>query len=163
MTRHRNSGFSLLELVIVVVTLAVIAAIAVPRLSRGSAGASDAALTGDLHMMRAAVDRYTAEHAGRRPGADIANQLTQYTDALGAVSATKDTTHIYGPYLRQIPPMPVGKKKGGTVFHIETNANNLPEKGGPGKAWWYNTKTGDVRANLKDTDMDASGKPYNTY
>ena len=163
MNGHENSGFSLLELVIVVVIIGIIAAIAVPRLSRGSVGAADAALIRDLDIMRAAIDLYAAEHGGTRPGADVVNQLTQYTDALGAVSATKDVTHIYGPYLRRIPPMPVGQKKGATAFYIETNANGLPEDGGDDQAWWYNTKTGDLQANLKDADVDASGKPYNTY
>src|SRR5436305_5924671 len=46
-TKKRNSGFSLIELVIVVVIIAIIGAIAIPRMSRGAAGAADSALVGN--------------------------------------------------------------------------------------------------------------------
>src|SRR5688572_30235377 len=77
-----RGGFSLIELVIVVVIIGIIAAIAIPRLSRGSAGAADSALSGNLAVLRNAVDLYATEHGGTFPKlAQFSNQLTQYTDA----------------------------------------------------------------------------------
>ena len=58
MARQTNKGFSLIELVIVVVIIGIIAAIAIPKMSRGSAGASDSALTGDLTVLRNAIELY---------------------------------------------------------------------------------------------------------
>ena len=108
----RGRGFSLLELVIVVVIIAIIAAIAVPRLSRGTAGAADSALKGDLAVLRNALDLYNAEHNGSYPAvATFVEQLTTYTDAAGAAQATRDTTHIYGPYIRNIPALPLSREK----------------------------------------------------
>ena len=63
--RTRRGGFSLLEVVIVVAIIAILAAIGIPRMSRGSKGAGDSALSGDLAVLRNAIDLYAAEHGGR--------------------------------------------------------------------------------------------------
>ena len=152
--RRRNGGFSLLELVIVVVIIGIIAAIAVPRLSRGAAGAADSALTGDLAVLRNAIDLFATEHGGTYPTvADIENQLTQYTDAAGVVSATRDATHIYGPYLRKVPAMPVGDKKDGS---------KIAAADGAGVGWIYDAATGKIAAN-STTEADVRGTLYKDY
>lgn len=153
--RRQNDGFSLLELVIVVAIIAIIAAIGIPRMSRGTRGASDAAVSQNLSVLRNSIDLYAAEHSSNYPtAANIANQLTQYTDASGAAQATKDTTHIYGPYMRSIPPLPVGAKKGKTGI-AAVDANDV--------GWIYTAGTGEIKANCADSETDESGKKYNTY
>ena len=154
-TTKSGKAFSLLELVIVVVIIAIIAGIAIPRLSRGTAGAADSALSGDLAVLRNAIDLYGAEHNGTFPtAANIVSQLTQYTDATGDAQPTKDATHIYGPYIRQVPALPVGAKKGCTGIALIDGA---------GVGWIYTESPGDIHANCLDTEVDASGKKYNTY
>jgi prepilin-type N-terminal cleavage/methylation domain-containing protein len=161
-TCKSRRGFSLIELVIVVVIIGIIAAIAIPRLSRGSAGAADAALSGNLAVLRNAIDLYATEHGGTYPTvAAFEAQLTQYSDVSGGTSAAKTTSAIYGPYLRKIPPLPVG----GTGYKNSTTIVD-GTSGTPGAAaggWFYNPSTGDIRANLADAAQDASGKAYNTY
>src|SRR3954471_7228122 len=104
----RNSGFSLIELVIVVVIIGIIAAIAIPRLSRGSAGAADSAVSGNLAVLRSAVDLFATEHGGSYPTVGtFDSQLTQYTDSAGSFNASKSSTFMYGPYLRKVPTLPV--------------------------------------------------------
>jgi type II secretory pathway pseudopilin PulG len=143
-----------LELVIVVVIIGIIAAIAIPRLSRGSAGATDSALSGNLAVLRNAVDLFSAEHGGKFPTlADIDGQLTGYTDAAGVVGA-KDATHIYGPYVRKIPPTPVGPEKGRIGF------TDTP--GTAGKGWVYTEATGEVKVNTT-TEKDDADKLYSSY
>jgi len=152
---QRSRGFSLLELVIVVVIIAIIAAIAVPRLSRGTAGAADSALKGDLAVLRNALDLYSAEHGGSYPAvATFVAQLTTYTDAAGNAQATKDTTHIYGPYIRQVPSLPVGAAKGNST---------VAAAAGAGVGWIYTVGTGAISANCTDAEVDAEGVKYNTY
>lgn len=158
----RKSGFSLIELVIVVVIIGIIAAIAIPRLSRGSAGAADSALSGNLAVLRNAIDLYATEHGGTYPAvATFEAQLTQYSDASGTTSASKTTSAIYGPYLRKIPPLPVG----GTGYKNATTVLD-GSSGTPGTsagAWFYNPATGEIKANLADSEKDATSKAYNTY
>ena len=146
-------AFSLIELVIVVVILGIIGAIAIPRLSRGAEGAKDSALTTSLNVMRNGIDLYITEHEGLKPTAGgIADQLTQYSDKLGGTSITKTLTHIYGPYLRVVPPLPVGANRGNTLIQALDGA---------GVGWIYNATTAAIVANA--TESDATGKAYNTY
>jgi prepilin-type N-terminal cleavage/methylation domain-containing protein len=170
----RRLGFSLVELVIVIVIIGIIAAIAIPRVSRGAKGASDSALRSNLAVLRSAIEMYASEHGGTFPGASAAggsfgaaesadafkNQILNYTDATGAVSDTKDTTHIYGPYLRkQIPPLPVGANKGSSDVTVSDAA---PAAGGT-TGWVYSFKTGEVIANCADTEKDDLDTAYNQY
>src|SRR5688572_23524823 len=131
MSRRYNSarkGFSLIELVIVVVIIGIIAAIAIPRMSRGTAGAGDSALSGNLNVLRNAIELYTTEHNGALPTASIENQLTMYSNDAGATQATKDVASgfIYGPYLRKVPPISVGSLKSDATKNakIQTAAND---------------------------------------
>ena len=115
-SRTSTTGFSLIELVIVVVIIGIIAAIAIPRISRGSEGAGDAALRGDLAVLRNAVDLFATEHGGQfpsiSPGDDqlFIDQLTRFSDnsVPPVTSPTKTGGFIYGPYVRKIPKLPVG-------------------------------------------------------
>lgn len=150
-----NGAFSLLELVVVVAIIAIIAAIGIPRLSRGTRGASDSALSGNLAVLRNGIDLYAAEHGGTYPTvADIANQLLQYTDYSGDTAAAKDTTHIYGPYMRKIPPLPVGAKKGNTEIKAADGAT---------VGWIYTETPGEIKANTTVSEKDDSGKLYSDY
>jgi prepilin-type N-terminal cleavage/methylation domain-containing protein len=156
---HRRTGFTLIELVVVVVIIAIIAAIAIPKMSRGSAGAADSAIAQDLATMRAAIELYQTEHGGTYPSsvstATFVNQLTEYTDNSGAAQAAKDTTHIYGPYLKSIPTLPVGTNKG-------LNTITVTGPAGTGTfGWFYDGTT--VWANDPAGDADVRTTPYNTY
>lgn len=153
--RNRPRAFSLLELVIVVVVIGIIAAIAIPRMSRGAAGASDAALIADLAVLRNAIDTFGAEHGGSYPTkADIVNQLTQYTDNAGGAQAAKDATHVWGPYIRKVPPLPVGAKKG---------KSGILDIDGADVGWIYNETTGEIRANTTAAEKDVANKLYSDY
>src|SRR5688572_23623915 len=115
-TRNRNA-FSLVELIIVVVIIGIIGAIAIPRLSRGSQSAADNALRGNLAVLRRAIELYAAEHDNRFPTeAQILQQLTTYTDLAGNPNGTKTSPFIYGPYIKEVPPLPVGAAKGGKLI-----------------------------------------------
>lgn len=152
--RKGTAGFSLLELVIVVAIVAILAAIAIPRMSRGSAGAADSALSANLAILRNGIDLYAAEHGGTFPtAANIANQLTLYTDYFGDAQASKDPNHIYGPYIRTVPPLPVGANKGNT---------GIAAASGAGVGWIYNQTTGNINANTT-TEADVTGKLYSAY
>ena len=147
----QEKGFSLLEVIIVMAILAILAAIALPRLSRGSRGASDAALEEDLVALQKAIDLYATEHDGQFPSADnIAKQLTQYTNRQGQAQATKDTLHIYGPYLHAIPPLPVGHRRGNTRIASQ-DAEDV--------GWIYIPASGQIQANtsLAETTAEAVG------
>lgn len=163
----RKPGFSLVEMVIVVVIIATMAAIAVPRISRASKRASEAALRGNLHAMRNAIDLYAAEHSGTWPGADGLNvtfwaQLTEQTDVDGNVG-TVPGVHVYGPYLRDRIPVPVGPNPG--VRGVRNRTDNPISLGidesKTNKGWVFNYETGTLIPNTDDLDDEGVG--YDTY
>ncbi len=106
-------------------------------------------------MLRNAIDLYAAEHQGTYPAAaTFSAQLTQYTDSFGATAAAKDSTHIYGPYLRSVPPLPVGTKKSST---------GVAAADADGVGWIYTAATGAIAANTTATEKDDANKLYSDY
>lgn len=153
--KDAHRGFSLIELVIVVVIIAIIGAIAIPRMSRGAAGAADSALVGSLSVLRSAIDLYATEHNGAFPtAANIEAALLTFSDDAGNTNSAKTSTFIYGPYLRKLPPLPVGAKKGKSTIAAADGAN---------VGWIYNPTTGAITANCAAGEADARGVDYNTY
>jgi type II secretory pathway pseudopilin PulG len=154
-------GFPVLEIAIVLVVLGIVASIVAPRMSRGASGSSsaavarDAVLVGRLKALRAAVAAYTNDHGGHPPDADrIVPQLTEFTDWAGRVSPVRTGQHALGPYLREVPPMPVGANRGKTTVGLPTD---------PGTAWTYDPTTAQVRANTRPGETDAAGRAYASY
>ena len=149
-------GFSMLELVIVIAILGIVAAIAVPRLSRGTDGAADAALKRDLATMRNALELFRAEHNGALPPAgDIMPAMLIYSDHTGKTfHSEKNTTQYFGPYLREPPPLPVGRRKGN---------RELAAVDAVGVGWIYNASAGTIKANTDSDEKDASGTLYSDY
>ena len=159
---RRRYAFSLVELVVVVVILGIVSAIAIPRLSRGSEGASEAALIADLAVMRRAIDMYTAEHVGEFPvsAAAFEAQMTLFTNPAGATNPIKGGGFIYGPYLRAVPPLPVGTRRG------ETAVKPPPADAAAGFGWVYDSVTGAILANtgvVNPSDFSAKGEAFNLF
>src|SRR5688500_8719430 len=147
---RKTGGFTMIELVIVVVIIGIIAAIAIPRMSRGSAAAADSATLQNLQILRTAIETFQTEHQGVFPVASgsvtVADLLTKYSDLNGtSVSATKDTANgiVYGPYLRSIPQIGVGARKG---------SNGIAASDAAGVAWIYDAGIGTISANAAGND-----------
>jgi competence protein ComGC len=160
--RLRVLGFSLAELFVVGIVLMVIGANTIPRFSRGAESLAEAALSGNLAVLRNGLDVYASDHGGQFPSVgNFDAQMTQYTDDQGNASANQDSVHRHGPYLRRVPVLPVGPMgwKGSAI--VLDASGNVPGK--TAAAWVYNPKTGEVRANLADDSIDYSGKRYNRY
>jgi general secretion pathway protein G len=150
--------FSLLELAVVLVVLGVVAAIVAPRMSRGASVSPHQnvqILVGHLRALRSALDAYAADHAGHYPTGDrITQQLTQYTDRSGAPHPSRTASYPLGPYLREIPPLPVSaRSRTATITPIETAQD----------AWLYDPATGRIRANTTPQERDPLGRPYSSY
>ncbi len=150
--QQRKNAFSLLEVVIVVAIIAILAAIGIPRMSRGSRGAGDSALKANLAVLRNAIDLYAAEHQGTYPTLiSITDQLTKSSNDSGATGGTKAAGYIYGPYLRKVPPLPVGANKGNT---------GISSADGIGVGWIYTASTGEITANCGAAETDDQGIAY---
>ena len=138
---------------IVVVVVGILAAIAIPRFTSAGESASDSALASDLDTLRKAIDLYHGEHMGKFPDlARVGEQLTQYTDIHGNVSPTRTNSHTFGPYVRAIPALKVGPRRGST---------GIAAAAGDNIGWLYDETSGQITAGCSTSDR--RGKPYGEY
>ncbi|MFK8031733.1 MAG: type II secretion system protein [Gammaproteobacteria bacterium] len=169
MRRASTSGFTLVELLIVVIILATLAAIVMPQLRGSVDEAKLASMRTNLATLRSAISMYYHQH-GHYPGsvrsqgscavgtntetatageAAFTAQLTQYTTRSGVACSQSDKESggaiKYGPYLREIPVNPVTGSN--ALFAIKTG---LLELSGTGTdtdgGWLYDFVTGEIVA-----------------
>jgi general secretion pathway protein G len=136
--RTTRAAFTIVEVMIVVAILAILAAVALPQFVGASDDARLSALETDLMMVRSQLEMYRLHHNGQYPtsAANFVAQMTQYTDVNHNTSATKTATHVYGPYLQDMPANPF------------TNTNDVTSgSAGATKAWYYDASTGAFRTN----------------
>jgi general secretion pathway protein G len=165
--RSRSAGFTLVELIIVIIIIGILAALAIPQFVSSTQDAREATLTGDLAVMRNAINLYYHQHGSTYPGAVLqdgsggetgaddnpgtfTNQLTQYTDAQGKTSGTLDRENFpFGPYLmRGIPDNPLAAA-GADVDGVNVTSVNTAMDADvePGKGWKFSKETGEFIAN----------------
>src|SRR3982751_3820341 len=71
MYRTRKSGFTLVEILIVVIILGILAAIVIPQFTNASQDARKNSLTSQLQTMRSQVELYKLQHLDQLPPALI--------------------------------------------------------------------------------------------
>jgi prepilin-type N-terminal cleavage/methylation domain-containing protein len=158
---HR-SGFTLVEILIVVVILSVLAAIAIPQFHSSTEDAKLAALDANLAELRNALELYYHQHNAFYPGARkhtdgtavataaeaataFVNQLTLYTDASGVTSNTKTATYKYGPYMKKVPKNPYNDLNSVVADITQTDITVAAASGSGG--WKFYVGTGRLIAN----------------
>jgi general secretion pathway protein G len=107
MRTNKNSGFTLVEILIVVVILGILAAIVIPQFSQASLEARESSLISNLQTMRSQIELYKIQHLEVLPAnaAALTAALTTQTDIDGVLWAAGAGT-AYGPYMRAIPTNP---------------------------------------------------------
>ena len=137
-----KKGFTLVEILIVVVILGILAAIVIPQFTDASTEAKTSSLCSDLQTVRSQIELYKIQHNDALPlpetGTANWTQMTMYTDISGGTSATKDATHIYGPYLQKVP----------TNQFVNTAIITVGAAPAvtAGSGWYFNSTTGTFNA-----------------
>jgi len=141
--RSTHTGFTLIEMLIVIVVIAILALIVIPRLMGAGRKAKEAALRGDLHQLRNAVQQFEAD-CGDYPAALSQLMTSPTAGSNGGQGIALDVTAWQGPYLR-------------------TPDNNLPKDPFTDSAttWGYTASTGDLVSGSTLTSI--SGEAYSTW
>jgi len=153
-----KSGFTLVELLIVIIILGVLAAIAIPQFSSSTDDAKLSSLDTNLAEMRNAVEIYYHQHGAVYPGARkhtdgtaassdaeaaaaFVAQMTLYSDATGKTAAVKDATYKYGPYVKK--GIPVNPFNGLNTVICNIGETDITAASSGGTAGWkFYPKTG---------------------
>ncbi|MBI3890374.1 MAG: prepilin-type N-terminal cleavage/methylation domain-containing protein [Candidatus Wallbacteria bacterium] len=127
--RNRNyrSGFTLIEVLMVVVILAVLAAVIIPRFTGYADKGSQSSTKTNLQTLRSAVQAYYVTNSNTWPASTLASLLT-----------------TQGGTLRVIPKE--------SVSNSAKVVNSLDGTGG----WFYDTTNHDVFVNLNGNDTSGT-------
>jgi prepilin-type N-terminal cleavage/methylation domain-containing protein len=151
----RRKAFTLVEILIVVVIMGIIATVIIGLFNNTTADAAEKALKDNLRTMRSSLQLYMAQHGAYPAAGSFEAQMTQYSDSSGATSVAKTATHIYGPYILRMPPLPLGTNRGETGITTTTYSD--------GFGWGYDATTGQFVANCPPSEVDDTGVSYASY
>jgi general secretion pathway protein G len=148
MRSRRPSGFTLIEVLIVVVIMAVLAATVIPQFANSTSDAKLSSLKFNLHTLRAQIELYKVHHDQTAPVVDGTTgtfaQLLNATNAAGTTGAP-GPGFPFGPYiLNEIPRNPFTNSNA-----IRTVASWPPAASGSG-GWVYYPLTGQIAADDPD-------------
>jgi general secretion pathway protein G len=144
-----KSGFTLVEILIVVVILGILAAIVIPQFTNASTEARESALVSDLQSVRSQIELYKIQHnndmlPGAAGGATFNVCMESYTDKDG-VEVAQGTAGALGKYMQKIPVNPFS-----TLDTVANPALLVRVDGAAAGAdthhWRYSTTTGEFQA-----------------
>lgn len=142
MMRRGSRGFTLIEMLIVIVVIAILALIVIPRLLGAGRKAKEAALKGDLHMLRNAIQQFEAD-MGDYPATLDQLVATTAPTGTGGNGLDLDPEGYQGPYLK-------------------TADGNLPVDPFTGAADWDYTET-DGQVHSASTLSALDGTSYSAW
>jgi general secretion pathway protein G len=148
----RKSGFTLVEILIVVIILGILAAIVIPQFTNASEDARKNSLTSQLQTIRSQLELAKLQHRDAVSPNLIAGTATAWDELTVKTNDDYSTTGTpeFGPYMNAAPANPLnGNTK---VESIASGAE--PTFGGTGGAdatvgWVYHVPTGKIFATSK--------------
>jgi general secretion pathway protein G len=115
MYRTRKSGFTLVEILIVVIILGILAAIVIPQFTNASQDARKSNLASQVQTLKSQIELYKLQHKDVVPLLGTAwDEFLYYSDINGDVSGkltqpdnTTNPPHNLGPYMQSAPQNPL--------------------------------------------------------
>ena len=163
----RSSGFTLVEILIVVIILGILAAIVIPQFTSASQDARKNSLTSQLQTLRSQIELYKLQHLDQLPTVLVGatpswSQFINKTNNAGATGTT--SAFPFGPYLQSAPMNSLNglTSVGVVTADVTGGAANASGSVGfvinsnNGKIWGTSSKTGFIydEANSANTNND---------
>ena len=102
--QKRASGFTLIEILIVVIILGILAAIVIPQFTEASSEARESTLTSNLQTLRSQLGLYKVQHNDIYP--DSTSSATYETCLIEKTDVTGAAGTDFGPYMQMVPDNP---------------------------------------------------------
>ena len=148
----RKTGFTLLEVIILVVVLGIIARVVIPQFTEASTDAREASLKENLKILRAQLELYKNQHMGEYPCGHAKTPVAP-EKFIHRMTIKTDACHqkegIFGPYLEEFLTNPFNG-----LNTVRYGSNPGANKAG----WCFDPATGAICADDKDFSQD--GKPH---
>jgi general secretion pathway protein G len=134
MIRKSKSGFTLVEILIVVIILGILAAIVIPQFTNASQDARRSSVASTVQTLRSQIELWKLQHGDTLP--DLVTDWTPLT------TVTTFATKSFGPYMQSTPTNPMVDS--GLTTVIDGDATTAPDgtygfvydaTGGSGKIW----------------------------
>jgi len=138
-----RSGFTLVEILIVVVILGILAAIVIPQFTEASTEAKTSSLMTDLQTMRSQIELYKIQHNDLLPAATGETEANFTARMTGQTDIAGNAGTDYGPYIQQIP-----QNQFTDLATVEIDGT----LGDGSHGWNFNTTTGAFHADDADHD-----------
>ncbi len=157
--QHRKSGFTLVEILIVVIILGILAAIVIPQFTEASSEARESTLTSNLQVLRSQIGLYKIQHNDTYPDSTTSTTFENALTTKTLVTGVTDANGEFGPYMQKVPENPFVTGAGAnTLFTFGTAANPSDNT----SHWYFNTATGAISANDSYDGSDADTNPDHT-
>jgi general secretion pathway protein G len=158
---HRSApAFTLVEMLLVVILLGILATLVLPQFGAATSDSRSASLVSNLRVVRQQIEMYKADHGGHLAGTDLVAQLTLRPNPAGETHAVADPNFILGPYLQAFPKNSLSNL---STIRFESNAAALFSPPERDQGWYYNTATGEFRADLPNDRTLPSGLILNQF
>jgi general secretion pathway protein G len=158
-----RTGFTLVEILIVVVILGILAAIVIPQFTSASTEAKESALVSDLQAVRSQIELYKIQHNDNLPGTipigavvDFVTSMTSKTKQDGTVGTDLALGFRYGPYMKSMPGNPF--VDGTAAYDVD-----ITTLGGGNCGWYYDTTTGWFQADDDGVNTLDNNKAHSAY
>ncbi len=151
-----KSGFTLVEILIVVVILGILAAIVIPQFTGASTEAKESSLVSNLQSIRSQIELFKIQHNDILPGqilSEVDGSISTATAPLFVDAMCKKTnqygvegsgaTFRFGPYMRKLPVNPFSTStNAGVADYAEEGASvavggSKLATGGAASGWYF--------------------------
>ncbi|MGP1345974.1 MAG: type II secretion system protein [Phycisphaerales bacterium] len=142
---RRNSGFTLVEILIVVVILGILAAIVIPQFTNASSEAIKGSISSQLRTINSQVELFRVRSNGTFPdlGPTAADEDGNNNDGWGIL--------VSEAYLKEAP---VNGYTASPVVAVGTLADAMGEDNTSANGWYWDADESEVFASAYDPDND---------